>query len=108
MVESRLSKGKNPKKEELYQFRKGKEPFRSGQQYLETIFDSIPDGVIVSDINFDIIFCNRAAQDIFGYSQDELAGKKLTFLVSEEDSKGQEHERRIKELLEKGSFTSNY
>lgn len=44
------------------------------------VLEQMSDGVIVTDIEGTIIEWNRAAEQIYGYSRDEAAGKTLEFL----------------------------
>ncbi len=47
----------------------------------ENIFNSSRDAIFYSDIDFKINFWNPSAERIFGYSYDEVIGRKLTDLI---------------------------
>ncbi|MDK2786874.1 MAG: hypothetical protein PWP07_99 [Epulopiscium sp.] len=47
---------------------------------LDTIFDSIPDPIYIKDTEDRIIQCNMAALDLWGYTSEEVIGKKCTDL----------------------------
>jgi two-component system CheB/CheR fusion protein len=54
------------------------------QSYLETIVDNVVDGIIISDERGTIQTVNRAAEDIFGYPQKDLAGRQIDVLMGDE------------------------
>jgi PAS domain S-box-containing protein len=45
----------------------------------KAIFGSIPDALIYADINREIISINDAFSSVFGFTMDDLAGKKTSF-----------------------------
>lgn len=45
------------------------------------LLEAMPDGVIVSDENGRILFANRRAEALSGYSREELAGRSIEDLV---------------------------
>ncbi len=47
------------------------------------IFDSISDAIVSSDHEGNIIEFNRAAEEIFGYSREDVIGKPLTMIMPE-------------------------
>lgn len=71
---------------------------------LENILDSIsPDALLIVDIDRNILMCNRSVERIFGYTEDEVIGKKTDILY--EDRRSQTtftHE--IYEILERDGF----
>lgn len=54
---------------------------RSRQQRLETILDNAAEGIITFDENGLIETCNRAAEQLFGYTEAEVRGKPLSLLI---------------------------
>lgn len=46
--------------------------------FLETIFNAIHEGVIVTDLNGRINYLNRAACELFGLEREECSGRKLS------------------------------
>ena len=48
-----------------------------------TLFDNFNDAVLVMDEDGIILYSNRKAEDIFGYSKGEIVGKSLTRLMPE-------------------------
>jgi len=75
---------------------------QEAKHYLELIFQTSIDGIIVEDSEGYISMVNDAAGDMFGYSKDELLGKTTSLLgpVGEEYAK----ERRgfLKKLFDEG------
>lgn len=53
------------------------------ERYL-SVLQSISDAVISIDENGNIFFWNRGAENIFGYSSEEIVGKPLTIILPEE------------------------
>ncbi len=47
------------------------------------MLQSIPDAVVVSDRDGKIVFVNRQAEDMTGYSRDQLIGRDIEILVPE-------------------------
>jgi diguanylate cyclase (GGDEF)-like protein/PAS domain S-box-containing protein len=45
------------------------------------LFEAIPDAVVVTDANGDIVYANRPAEDMSGYGRAELIGRKVEILV---------------------------
>jgi len=53
---------------------------KESQQLLKTVIDNSPVGVITTDLNNRIVVFNRNAEEIFGYSSEEVTGKELETL----------------------------
>ncbi len=58
---------------------------RQSEEKYRTLFETIHDGIIITDLKEDIIFANPAACNIFGYPREELMAKNLRQLVIDED-----------------------
>lgn len=52
---------------------------------LGTIFDLLPDAVLIVDQQAQVLFHNAVAQDLFGIGGEELAGKSLSALFMADD-----------------------
>ncbi len=50
------------------------------KEYLESLITNSADGIITTDINGIVISWNKAAEDIFGYTEPEAAGRFLPFV----------------------------
>lgn len=47
------------------------------------LLDSAPDGFIVADESGTIVFANRTADQLFGYTPDEIVGQPISMLIPE-------------------------
>lgn len=76
------------------------------QQYLkfEAIFNGIPDAVIFADTDRRIISTNRGLEKMFGYTVDELAGKKTAVIYESEDEYERQGRIRFNLSAEENAF----
>ncbi|MBE0620335.1 MAG: PAS domain S-box protein [Burkholderiales bacterium] len=56
----------------------------------EAIFNGIPDAIVYADVNRNIVAINRGFTSVFGYTMDDLAGRKTSYFYESED----EYERQ--------------
>jgi diguanylate cyclase (GGDEF)-like protein/PAS domain S-box-containing protein len=73
------------------------------QRINATVFDSSTEGIIITDLNADIISVNPAFTRISGYSPEEVLGRNPRILSSGRQSKGF-YESMWKEILQNGSW----
>ncbi|MCF8242528.1 MAG: PAS domain S-box protein [Melioribacteraceae bacterium] len=75
----------------------------------ESLFNSIRDAILVADTERNIINCNPAFMEIFGYSSEEIIGKK-TLSVYENEEQFLELGKALKEHFGEDPFlyTVNY
>jgi PAS domain S-box-containing protein len=67
--------------------KRAEEALRKSQQLLESTFISLRDAVFIIDAkSVEIVECNPAASEIFGYSRNEMLGRTTTFLHIDEAS----------------------
>ena len=59
------------------------ETLHASHAFLETLFDSIPGAIVVSDENGRIVRVNAQVEKLFGYRPDELLGRTVETLVPE-------------------------
>jgi len=81
------------KKEEERRWREEEEKYRF-------LLENISEGIIAGESRGRVIFWNRGAEAIFGYSVDEAVDKPLTFVMPEEFRRG--YQRRIKRVISAG------
>lgn len=79
------------------------------EKRFRSLFQSIRDAILVSDTERNIIDCNNAFSDIFGYSLEEIKGKK-TLSVYENEEQYKEMGKAIKEHYgdKPFNYTVNY
>ncbi len=80
---------------------------REKEKLLISIIDTSSDGIFMLDDNDDIISWNQGAQDIFGYTPQEIIGKSVISLIPKELMELGEVYYVRKELSEKG-YIRNY
>ena len=67
--------------------KRAEEALRENKQLLEMTFLSLHEAVFIIDAtNVEILDCNTAASEIFGYSREEMLGRTTTFLHVDEAS----------------------
>ncbi|SHO43481.1 PAS domain-containing sensor histidine kinase [Desulfopila aestuarii] len=55
------------------------------KQLFETMFNTIPDGVVITNANREIQLANNGVKHTFGYNPDKLLGKSTTLLYANDD-----------------------
>lgn len=50
-------------------------------EYFQLLFQSIPFGIVISDGHDNVLKCNRAFEDLFGYTKAQLKGKKINDMI---------------------------
>jgi two-component system NtrC family sensor kinase len=66
---------------EIAERKRSEEALREAETRTRVILDTAPDGIITIDQAGTIESCNGAAENMFGYSPNELAGKNITVLM---------------------------
>ena len=59
----------------------GTEILRSSARTFYTLFDAVPDALVVVDSNGVIVLTNRQTESVFGYSGNELLGESVEVLM---------------------------
>ena len=72
--------------------------FRRGQRWLQSLIDTTQDAVLAIDRQGRVVLFNPAAEQIFGYTREEIIGQKVNVLMgepyqSEHDSYIERYER---------------
>ncbi|KPK91497.1 hypothetical protein AMJ80_07300 [bacterium SM23_31] len=80
---------------------------RSQERYLSSVVDYSMDAIIGLDLNDNIVSWNKGAENIFGYTKEEVIGKNLDILFTPEAKKSGEL-KRINEELNKAGFIKSY
>ncbi len=58
---------------------------KESQTKYKEIIDNAKDGIIMLNDNAEVILWNKSAEEIFGYSQDEILGKNLHKFITKPD-----------------------
>ncbi len=66
--------------------------------FLEAVFESIGEAMILVDDAFEIAYANKATEKIFGHPRNELLGQKLSILIPKEFHK--RHKEHQKSYME--------
>ncbi|KPJ62014.1 MAG: hypothetical protein AMJ42_00335 [Deltaproteobacteria bacterium DG_8] len=77
--------------------KKAEEEIKESRDFLENIFKTSADGIIVTDSQGFITMVNEAVERMIGYSQDELIGKHTLEL----SAKGKEYKEKGKKFVTK-------
>ncbi|HVO36951.1 MAG TPA: PAS domain S-box protein [Candidatus Acidoferrum sp.] len=82
--------------------RRAEEALRESEEKLRRTLESSPDAIILTDLEGNVIDCNQAALDMYGFSKrEEVIGKAgLQFISARDYEKAMES---MKTILEKGS-----
>jgi len=78
---------------------RSEEEFRKSEERLKAIFEANPDPVVVYDANGYPLFLNPAFTDIFGWTLNELQGKRIPFVPDDQQKLTQ---LKIKEIYGSG------
>ena len=62
----------------------GSQPIVSDALF-RSILETVPDAMIVIDVNGAIIFFSAAAERMFGYSEEEVLGRNVSILMPSPD-----------------------
>jgi len=57
---------------------------KAAEERFTALLESAPDAMVVSDETGNMILVNSQAEEVFGYSREELIGQKIEMLVPEE------------------------
>jgi PAS domain S-box-containing protein len=82
------------------------EELRKSEEKYRQLFNSINDYILVADIDRNIIDCNQALSDGFGYTPEEIIGKKTIQLYNSK-KEYQEMGKALKKHLDDTRFTYN-
>lgn len=71
---------------DLTERKKAEHELYQQKHLFETMFNTIPDGVVITDTERRVILANKGMKDTFGYEPEQLKGKKTQFLYASEDN----------------------
>lgn len=70
------------------------ETTREQANLLERLYESLPDGVVLTSANGEILRVNAQAEKLFGYSRDDLLGQPVEMLIPERFRASHVNQRR--------------
>lgn len=71
------------------------ETTREQANLFERLYESLPDGVVLTNANGEILRVNLHAERLFGYSRDELLGQPVEMLIPERFRVGHVSQRNV-------------
>ncbi|WP_158270616.1 response regulator [Limnohabitans sp. Bal53] len=77
--------------EEINERKQIERQMRLSESKLQSIFRSVPEAIVVTDAEGQIVQCNNATEAIFGYTLEELKGQKVDMLMRAEDGQRHDH-----------------
>lgn len=81
---------------DMTEYFKAEEARRASQQFAKNIIDSSIDMIIAVDKNRRIIEFNKAAQEAFGYTAEEILGKGIEILYASDEESSSIYEEVLK------------
>ncbi|MFO8050789.1 MAG: PAS domain S-box protein [Thermoplasmatota archaeon] len=84
--------------EDLTQLKEAERELGLRNTYLETLIDTAPEGIVMTDRSNSVLLVNDEFINTFGYTRDELLGRKVDELISPEDLR-EESERFTETVL---------
>lgn len=87
---------------EILERNKAEKELRHAQKYAKSIIESSLDMIVATDIDYRINEFNAAAESTFGYSKEEVIGKHISILFSDDA----EMEKVIQKINEQGSLAN--
>lgn len=85
---------------------KAAETMRENEERYRTVTETASDAIISIDEESRILFANRAAEKVFGYTREEMLGQRLLMLMPEDLR--QAHLSSIKRYIETGKRSINW
>ncbi len=73
---------------------------RLSESKLQSIFRSVPEGIVVTDADGNMVQCNEAMALIFAYPMEELVGQRVNLLIADTDR--EHHDRAMSNDLDTG------
>ncbi|MFO7991462.1 MAG: PAS domain S-box protein, partial [Thermoplasmata archaeon] len=87
--------------EDISERKEAERKIKESEEKYRSLFNSIHDAILVTDTERNIIDCNPAFTDIFGYELDEIEGKKTEYVyhdVEQFEEMGEEIREHIGEI----------
>ncbi len=87
----------NADRRHLQQIAQSAEALRESEEKYRTLIENASEAIVVAQDGL-IKFANPKGEELYGYTQEELASRPLTYFIHEEDREmvGERHERRLR------------
>ncbi len=82
--------------------KKAAKEIRDARDFLEKVFESSMDGILVTDKKGTVLSANTAVERIYGLSRQQLIGNHVSMLADRDANSREKALRTINELFEKG------
>jgi PAS domain S-box-containing protein len=82
-IEGRLVGAREELTDEIEERKQVENALRESETRFRSVAQSANDAIVSSDSAGQVVFWNQAAQEMFGYTEDEIFGQPLTVLMSE-------------------------
>lgn len=79
--------------------RKAEQLLKKSEERFRSIATASKDAIIIADCDATIVYWNRTAEDMFGYTKEEVLGKSLTIIIPEKYR--ERHLKKFEERKEK-------
>ncbi|MFW6196759.1 MAG: PAS domain S-box protein, partial [Thermoplasmatota archaeon] len=89
--------------EDITERKKAEQKLKESEERYRTLFNSIRDAILVADTDRNIINCNPAFVDLFGYELEEIVGKKTKYVYHDVEQ-FEEMEEEIEEHMGEEDF----
>nr|WP_268753173.1 PAS domain S-box protein [Desulfopila aestuarii] len=71
--------------DDITERKQAEEELSNQKKLFETMFNTITDGVVITNTNREIRLANKGMENTFGYKPDELLGKRTEILYADQD-----------------------
>ncbi|MGA1840947.1 MAG: PAS domain S-box protein [bacterium] len=90
--------------EDITDRKRAQEEVYKAKEYLEKVFNSVTDSIIVSGLNTRVVTFNKATEKIFGYKSEEIVGKSIRKIFPDKSAFKDLVRNSLKEIQEHGHF----
>lgn len=78
----------------------------TSEHYQSQLLDSVQESVIGTNLDGEVTYWGRGAQELYGYTPEEVLGKPITFIVEPEEERVERE--RMRQVFETGSWKGVY
>ena len=78
------------------------------KRYSNSLFESVAEGLVVTDVNNKIVQVNSSAEKIFGYDRKELIGHEVDMLFPKDSAMIDEYKKNVLDQVIQGKTITSY